>query len=294
MHVAQLWQHPVKSMIGVDVETAELTAAGMVGDRWWAVRDEVRGGIRGAKKIGDLMRLASQYVGDAHGAVEITLPDGTTVRSDDADVDAKLSAALDHAVTLWPLQPADHLDHYRRGAPDSDDVMDELRSIFGREVDEPLPDFSIFPPVVMEFESPPGTYLDAFPLLVMTTSALRSLAAALPDSVIDVRRFRPNIVIDTGDEPGHPEFGWRGTTLQIGEATLDVIDPCPRCVMVTREVSPDLPADRAVLRYVVRELDQNVGVYATVSVGGRVSVGDEVSLTLAAGVPPSPPLDAPA
>ena len=67
----------------------------------------------------------------------------------------------------------------------------------GREDDEPLPDFSVFPPTIGEFESPPGTYYDAWPLLVMTTSALDALAAAVPDSVVDVRRFRPSIVIDT-------------------------------------------------------------------------------------------------
>ena len=279
MQVSQLWQHPVKSMIGVSVPDADLVATGMVGDRAWAVRDEVRGGIRGAKKIGGLMRLAARYVDGHTGPVEIELPDGTVVRSDDADVEARISAAIDQPITLWPLQPADDLDHYRRGGPDSDDVMVELRSIFGREVDEPLPDFSVFPPEIMEFESPPGTYLDAFPLLVMSTSALRSLQDALPDSAVDVRRFRPNIVIDTGDAPGHPEFEWVGRQLVIGDVVLDVLDACPRCVMVTREVTPDVPSDRSVLRHIVRDLGQAVGVYATVSTSGHIAVGDAVAIS---------------
>jgi uncharacterized protein YcbX len=275
VHVAQVWQYPVKSMIGVRVERAELTADGMVGDRTWAVRDEERGGIRGAKKIGELMRLAARHVDGGH--VAITLPDGSTVRSDDADVNERVSAALDHRVTLWPLQPPTDLDHYRRGPSDSDDPMEELRGVFGREPDEPLPDFSVFPPVIFEYESPPGTYLDAFPLLIMTTSALRSLEAALPDSSVDVRRFRPNLVIDTGDEPGHPEFGWIGQRLRIGTAELEIVAPCPRCVMVTREVAPDVPTDRSVLRHIVRDLDQNLGVYAAVAITGTVSVGDPCS-----------------
>ena len=49
MRVGELWQHPVKSMIGSTVASAALTADGMAGDRNWAVRDEERGGIRGAK-----------------------------------------------------------------------------------------------------------------------------------------------------------------------------------------------------------------------------------------------------
>jgi hypothetical protein len=275
VHVAQVWQYPVKSMIGVRVERAELTADGMVGDRTWAVRDEERGGIRGAKKIGELMRLAARHVDGGH--VAITLPDGSTVRSDDADVNERVSAALDHRVTLWPLQPPTDLDHYRRGPSDSDDPMEELRGVFGREPDEPLPDFSVFPPVIFEYESPPGTYLDAFPLLIMTTSALRALEAALPDSSVDVRRFRPNLVIDTGDEPGHPEFGWIGQRLRIGTAELEIVAPCPRCVMVTREVAPDVPTDRSVLRHIVRDLDQNLGVYAAVAITGTASVDDPCS-----------------
>ena len=279
MRVAEVWLYPVKSMIGESVQGADLTAVGMVGDRAWAVRDEERGGIRGAKKIGELMQLAARYTGQVGGEVQITLPDAGTVCSSDVDVNQRVSAALQHSVTLWPLQPATDLDHYRRGAPDSSDMMEELNAVFGRETGEPLPDFSVFPPEIMEFESPPGTYLDAFPLLVMSTSALRSLHDALPDSTIDVRRFRPNIVIDTGDEPGHPEFAWAGRTLRVGAVDLEVIAACPRCVMVTREVTPDIPVDRTVLRHIVRDLDQNVGVYARPVGGGRIAVGDHVTLS---------------
>mgnify|MGYP001549454054 FL=1 len=84
MQVSQVWTYPVKSMIGRRVEMVTLDATGIVGDRTWAVRDLERGGIRGAKKIGSLMRLAARDIADGH--VEITLPDGTTVRSCDDDV----------------------------------------------------------------------------------------------------------------------------------------------------------------------------------------------------------------
>jgi uncharacterized protein YcbX len=281
MHVSQLWRYPVKSMVGGRVESVVLDELGVVGDRTWAVRDLERGGIRGAKKIGSLMRLAARDVDD--GQVEITLPDGSTVRTSDADVDERVSAALDHRVRLEALRPADDLDHYRRGAPDSDDVVGELRDIFGREDDEPFPDFSVFPPIIAEFESPPGTYYDVFPLMVMSEAALAALAAALPDSNLDVRRFRPSIVVDTGDEgadastPGHPEFDWTGRRATIGSATIEFGAPCPRCVMVTREISPEIPADRTVLRHIVRDLDQNLGIYATVVTPGSIGAGDAMT-----------------
>ena len=98
--------------------------------------------------------------------------------------------------------------------------------------------------------------------------------AALPTSAVDVRRSRPSIVIDTPGADGHPEFGWAGRRELIGHAEIQFTDPCPRCVMVTREIDDSLPTDRAVLRHVVRDLDQNVGIYATVVTPGKVSVGD--------------------
>ncbi|HUS42993.1 MAG TPA: MOSC N-terminal beta barrel domain-containing protein [Ilumatobacteraceae bacterium] len=281
MHVSQLWRYPVKSMVGGRTESVELDELGIVGDRTWAVRDLERGGIRGAKKIGSLMRLAASDVDD--GQVEITLPDGSTVRTTDPDVDARVSSALDHRVRLERLRPADDLDHYRRGAPDSDDVVAELRGIFGRDENEPFPDFSIFPPSIAEFESPPGTYYDAFPLMVMTEAALAALAMALPDSSVDIRRFRPSFVVDTeGDAadlamPGHPEFDWSGRRATVGTATVEFGAPCPRCVMVTHEISDEVPADRAVLRHIVRDLDQNLGIYATVVTPGVVRAGDAMT-----------------
>jgi MOSC domain-containing protein len=283
MQISQLWRYPVKSMVGGRVDSVELDELGIVGDRTWAVRDLERGGIRGAKKIGALMQLGARDIDDGH--VEITLPDGSTVRTTDADVHDRVSAALEHPVRLERLAPLDDLDHYRRGAPDSDDVVAELRGIFGREEDEPFPDFSIFPPEIAEFESPPGTYYDAFALMVMTEAALAALRRALPGSNVDVRRFRPSIVVDTGDDgddgdrastPGHPEFDWAGRRATIGSATVEFGAPCPRCVMVTRQVGDAIPADRAVLRHIVRDLDQNLGIYATIVTPGRVSVGDRL------------------
>jgi uncharacterized protein YcbX len=280
MRVRSLWQYPVKSMIGVEVTDVELSTSGVVGDRTWATRDLERGGIRGAKKIGGLMRLAARYTAEAGiGAeVAIRLPDGTEVTTSDPEVHERVSAALGHSVRLEALRPPDDLDHYRRGPADTDDLLAELRAVFGREDDEPLPDLGQFPPEILEFESPPGTYYDVHPLLVLTTSALRSLRDALPGSAIDVRRFRPSVVVDTGDEPGHPELGWTGRRARLGASEIELVGPCPRCVMVTREISDDLPADRAVLRHIVRDLDQCLGAYARVVVPGRVAVGDPVEL----------------
>jgi len=276
MRTDQIWRYPVKSMIGERVRSIEVASHGFLGDRQWAVRDEVRGGIRGAKKFGGLMPLRAEI--SESGVTTIVFPDGTVLVAGDPRLDARLTDELDHAVSLQSLPAATELDHFRRGQPDSEDLLTELRAIFGRDEDEPLPDLSVFPPEIIEFESPPGTHHDAFPLMIMSTSALRSLSSALPDSMIDVRRFRPSLVIDTGDQTGHPEFDWVGRRLQIGEVELSIGAACPRCVMVTREVSVDLPEDRAILRHIVRDLDQNVGVYATVLTPGQINEDSSVTI----------------
>jgi len=278
--VREIWRHPVKSMQGERIASSPVGALGLPGDRAFAVRDEVRGGIRGAKKIPGLMRFRARYLEEPKPGVpapapEITLPDGATLRADAPDAAARVSAALEHAVTLWPLRPASDREHYRRGAPDHADMVSELRAIFGREPDEPLPNLGVFPPDVLEFESPPGTYFDAFPLLVVTDATLRRLAELAPTSRVDVRRFRPNLVLETGGAPGFVEAGWEGARLRIGSVLVDVTVACPRCVMITHGFA-DLPRDPGLMRTVVREANQCVGVYASVREPGVVREGDTV------------------
>jgi uncharacterized protein YcbX len=278
----EIRRYPVKSLGGELLEEVDLAERGLPGDRVWAVRDEVRGGIRGAKKIPALMELQARYVNppSAEGSspAEIVLPDGTTVGTGDADVNDRVTNAIDYSVTLWPLLPADALDHYRRGAPAHQDIEAEMRSIFGRAPDEPLPDLSVFPPELIEFESPPGTYFDAFPLLLITETALRSIQEKAPDSRFDVRRFRPNFVIsDSGSSAPFPEKEWCGRRLKIGDAIIEVTVECPRCVMTTHGFE-DLPKDPSIMRTLVREAGGILGAYAKVEKPGRVRAGDSIQL----------------
>ena len=280
--IGEIWRYPVKSMIGERVASSALGKGGIPGDRAWAVRDEKVGAIRGAKKIPALMKLAACYPAEPRaaqaGPAEIALPDGERFSCDAADADARLSAALDRKVTLWPLQPADKLDHYRRGAPDHEDLEQELRSLFALLPEEPLPDLSGLPPEVFEFESPPGTYFDAFPLLVLSTSSLAELARLAPDSTIDVRRFRPNILIDSGTQrSGFVELEWVGKRLRVGSAVIEIKADCPRCVMTTLPFA-DLPHDPTIMRTLVRDAKQVLGVYADVVEAGEMSEGDAVEL----------------
>lgn len=280
--VKEIWRFPVKSMAGESLARGAVGGLGIVGDRGWALRDEKAGEIRGAKKMPQLIQCHAAYVEEpAPGRVPdatITLPGGERVRTGDPAANQKLSALLGRAVTLWPLQPKEDKDFYRRAAPDNPDMMAELRELFGRVGDEPIPDLGVFPPEILEFTSPLGTYFDAFPLHLLTTASLKELAQRNPAARFDVRRFRPNILIDTGDAVnGFDETGWGGKTIKIGDVRITLEMPCPRCVMPTLK-QDDLPQDPSVLRTIVREAAQNLGMYATVAQAGKIGVGDPVSL----------------
>ena len=142
-----------------------------------------------------------------------------------------------------------------------------------------MPDLSQFPPELFEFESPPGTYFDAYPLLLMSETSLGSMTARQPASAFDTRRFRPNILIDMGDtgEGEFPEMAWVGRELKVGDCRLQVTLDCPRCVMVTHPFD-DLPKDPAIMRALVKANVGHLGVYATVVDAGTVNLGDTIEV----------------
>ena len=276
--IVEIWRYPVKSMGGEQLRSCELGMLGIPGDRGWAVRDEAAGEIRGAKKLPSLLLLAARYVDEPQAnripPAEVVFPDGTHVRTDAPEAAGRLTELLGRRVTLWPRRPPDDRAHYRRGLPDDADFDAELRSIFGRLPDEPLPDLSVFPQELFEFTSPLGTYFDALPLHLLTTASLRALGRANPTASFDRRRFRPNFLIEPGSESeALVESAWGGETLRLGGATVKVEMGTPRCSMTTQP-QDDLPKDPSVLRTVVRHAGQNVGVYASVVGAGPVAVGD--------------------
>ena len=272
--VTNMYRYPVKSMMGEALSEADIGKAGIAGDRGWAVRDEKRGGIRGGKKIPKLMTLAAQ---SGPAAPLITAPDGDSASASSEGINEWLSDKLNHPVTLWPLLPAEQLDHYRRGAPDTEDFEQELRAVFGRLPDEPLPDLAGFEEL-LEFESPPGTYFDAFPISVMSQQSLATMNQLNGDSLFDVRRFRPNLLVDiSGSDHPFPEQAWVGKTLSIGSVKLKIEMTCPRCSMTTHGFD-DLPQDAQIMRKLVANSEGNLGTYASVVQAGKVFAGDSVSV----------------
>ncbi len=281
IELVDLFRYPVKSMQGEQLSRSHIGVSGLPGDRAWAVRDEERGGIRGAKRFPELMACAARYpdepAPDGVSPAIITLPDGKTLKTSDEDIAHHLSETVGSPVTLWPLMPKEAVEHYRRGAPMLDDMEAELRRMFARLPEEPLPDLSVFPPELLEFESPVGTYFDAFPLLIMSKQSLAHMAEQFPDNQWDIRRFRPNLLLDVEGEAGSPEFDWEGRQLQIGELVLQLEIICPRCVMTTHGFA-DLSRDPGVMRSLVQGAQGALGIYASIVTPGEVAVGDKVTL----------------
>lgn len=302
--VREVWRYPVKSMAGERLEGTGVGELGLYGDRGWALRDEEAGEVRGAKKSPALILCAARYreqpaAGAAPPHADITLPDGSNTATDAPDVNERLSELVGRRVTLRPVRAASDLAHYRRPMPFARTIglLSRSRSFrrlaqgtlrvtgrdgwlregFGREPGEPLPDLSVLPPALFEFTSPPGTYFDAFPVHLLTTSSLDALARLTPEATWDARRFRPNFLIETAEGVvGLVESGWAGRALRVGGLVLKCEMPTPRCSM-TIQAQKELPKDPRVLRTIVR-MGQNLGCYATVETPARVSVGDEVEL----------------
>ncbi|MGB4780460.1 MOSC domain-containing protein, partial [Candidatus Methylomirabilis sp.] len=173
---------------------------------------------------------------------------------------------------LWAYQPARRLLQrlILRGPAEK-----ELRAVFGLEPEDPLPDLSGVPPVAWEFYTPPGTYFDLFPIHVLTTSTLQLMSQLNPAANWDVRRFRPNVLVDTGSTTGVTENDWVGRTIHIGDLVVKGELPTIRCAMPTH-AQADLPRDPSVLRTIVRKANQSLGLYASVIEAGSVATGDPV------------------
>jgi uncharacterized protein len=267
--VVGLWRYPVKSMMGEELNAAEVTDRGLVGDRQFAVVDASTGKVAGAKnprKWGSFFDFRAAYVepperGSKLPAVRLTLPDGTVVTSEQPDVAQVLSRALGREVAF---AEAEH-DGEASGAQ-AEEYWPDMEGLEHRDT-------------VTEWELPAGTFFDLAVVHLLTTATIERLRALYPEGRFEVRRFRPNIVVATEpDQQGFVENDWIGRTLAIGdEVRLRVTGPCPRCVMITLPQG-DLPKDAGILRTATQNNQANVGVYADVVKGGTVRRTDKVTV----------------
>jgi uncharacterized protein YcbX len=252
-------------MMGEELNAAEITRTGLRGDRAYALVDSSDGKVASAKnprKWPALFDFRAALADTPRPGVKlppvrVTLPDGDVVSSEQPEVHQILSKVLQREVKLTasPDLPAATAEEYW---PD----------IEGLDYRDTVTDFGL----------PEGTFFDAASVHLLTTSTLDRLRMLYPEGRFEVRRFRPNIVVDTGSEKDFLENGWVGKILAIGETVrLSITGPCPRCVMTTLPQG-DLPRDAGILRTAAQHNRASVGVYASVLQDGKVRRGDSVRL----------------
>ncbi len=122
------------------------------------------------------------------------------------------------------------------------------------------------------------SHFDDSPVHLVTTASLDWLRAQLPGSVIDERRFRPNVLIET-EGSGLVEHDWLGKRLLIGQSVmLEITHPTERCPM-TNFAQPAIPEDKNIFARIGREADLKFGVYAKVILAGEVNSGEKVEIS---------------
>lgn len=232
MRVTQLWRYPVKSLAGERLERAEVGSLGITGDRQFGLLDVATGLVLTARRVPELLFAAP--VTGPDGGVAIRLPDGR-VTADDTE----LSDWLGRRITLRAAAVGPATFEYS---------LD----------DEPGTEW-------ISWESPAGVFHDSGKARVSITTE-----TALGGW--DVRRFRPNIVVDTGDERDLV-----GHQVRVGDALLDVTKELARCTMVTRP-QPGIERDVDVLRTVNATRSGNLAVGALILTEGTLAVGDELQI----------------
>ena len=265
--VASLHRFPVKSMQGDDLSEVDVDEGGVAGDRTWALRDAETGKLVSAKRPRLWRAMLDCSATGTGDDVEVTLPTGDSFGITDPALRISLNALLGREVEV------ERSSHAQQGVYDSD--WPELDGIT----------------LAGEYEFPTNltgegtSFVDLGVIHLLTSASLTALAAAAPDAMIDVRRFRPSLTIDTPGISGFAENGWKGATLTIGEVELTVGEPTPRCVMTT-VAQGDLPREPAVLQALAEHNRISnplgsfacLGAYATVTRPGTLRVGGEVTL----------------
>jgi uncharacterized protein len=286
--IASLHRYPIKSMMGEELEAAEVTERGIVGDRGYALLDTETGKVVSAKnprKWARMFECKAAYVETPSAreplpAVRVTLPDGESVTSDDREFNTTLSRFLGRDIRLIATSSQMAIiDHF----------WFDYQTPLGRPIDSPEGDSLTTVPIGF---GAPGTFFDYTPIHLLTTNTLARLQAIYPEGQWEVRRFRPNIVVDAeARQDGFVEDEWIGDAIHVGDVSMKVIDTMVRCVMTTLPQG-DVPNDPKILRTLAdhhrmlmpavgKELPA-VGVAVAVSAAGRISCGGKVTVEPAA------------
>ncbi len=186
--IERIWRYPLKSAPGEALGSAALGDLGIPGDRGWALIDRETGYIGSAKlprSWRSLLRFSARYLaeprpGSPVPAIELTLPDGACVRSDDPAANDLISTAIGRPVRLSSIPPRERI--VVREWPDIDGMLFRATESAG-EIGK----------------AAPGAFFDHAPVHLLTTASLAALTAAAPHADADPLRFRPTLLIQSAE-----------------------------------------------------------------------------------------------
>jgi uncharacterized protein len=161
----------------------------------------------------------------------------------------------------------------RELALEGDELRDELARQHGGELELLRMNHGVF---------------DEATVSVIAVDTVRGIAEAAGRE-LDLRRFRPNVVVRTARGLAFEEDAWVGKQLVFGDgpdaAAISVTQKDPRCVMINLDPE-SAHADATVMKAVVRLNQNDAGVYATVIRTGRLAVGQPIFLVDSAAATP--------
>lgn len=281
--VKELWRYPVKSMEGELLSKAQIEKLGLVGDRCWAIRDEIKNETSSVRVLPKLLQCTARYHGEPSigqtgsqmPPVAITFPDGTSLNSRDSSANSLLSEFLNKTVSIRALEPRSNWRFYRLKSIDGEAA---LKKQFNTK--ESLPNMASISWLKMLelsiFSTPLGRYYDAYPLHIVSSNSIEKLKSLEPAGDFQSRRFRPNIYIECSVKNEHlDEFDWVGGKLHIGSTIIKCESRTVRCLMPSQP-QPNLNKDSKVLRTLEKHTGRHLGINATVLNAGMIHQGDSV------------------
>ncbi len=249
--VQACWRFPVKSLQGHEVQQIEVGESGVVGDRQWGFMDTTTNKLMSAKRF-------SALLGAVGHEDHVELPGGQTVRLNDPEAAATLSSWLGTDLTV--VRPNDVAD-----------------AAYQMTFDPPNDDAEY-----VDIPTPTGTFLDLAAVHIVSTATLAHCRAQRPELDWDVRRFRPNILVELDDAAaGFTEDQWVGRRLQVGDAVLQVLMPTVRCAMPLRAQPGGLarqPSMFGAMSELNTDNPNHLGIYLDVVQPGAVRAGNPVEL----------------
>ncbi|MGD0809715.1 MAG: MOSC N-terminal beta barrel domain-containing protein [Acidimicrobiales bacterium] len=248
MYVTALWRYPVKSMQGEPCGELVLAAGGAAGDRKYGVLDVGSGTIVSAKRDGRLLQGSARLF---DGTVLVTVPGHDEIPP---------GPTLDERLSEWLRRP----------------VRLVAVGEYGRGTFECPEDFEDDGSQVVQWSGLDSSFVDESELLLIGSGDLAKLAAERPELQWDMRRFRPNVLVEA--EAGTFGAVAASRAALVGEVALELQYGCTRCVMTTREQPGGIERQLDVFRHLLRAHDNILGVRARTTAAGIVRTGDVVTL----------------